>query len=73
MLALGYLTLLAAIAVLALLMINMWQTTVVDAREEEKRHYEQRVEAAAEEMFKNAEYRVHYRPVVMENESDIKW
>ena len=77
MVILGYLTLVAFFAAVSLMMISSWETVVVDARKEEKRCYEERVEAEVERRFNNAihdaQYRVHYKPVVMVNESDIDW
>lgn len=59
------------------MMLKSWDTVVVDARKEEKRLYEARVEAEAERRFqeaiRNAKYRVHYKPIVLINESDIEW
>lgn len=61
----------------SLMMLSSWETTVVDARKEDKRVFEQRVEAEVERRFDNAihnaRYKVHYKPVVMVNESDIDW
>lgn len=73
----GLMVLIIFMAAVSLMMIASWETTVVDARKEDKRVFEERVEAEVERRFDNAinsaEYRVHYKPVVMVNESDIDW
>lgn len=73
----GLMVLVIFLTAVSLMMISSWETTVVDARKEDKRVFEERVEAEVERRFdnaiKSAEYRVHYKPVVMVNESDIDW
>lgn len=73
----GLIVFIIFLTAVSLMMISSWETTVVDARKEDKRVFEERVEAEVERRFDNAinsaEYRVHYKPVVMVNESDIDW
>ena len=74
---LGLIVFILFLTAVSLMMISSWETTVVDARKEDKRVFEEQVEAEVERRFDNAinsaEYRVHYKPVVMVNESDIDW
>lgn len=74
---LGLIVFITFLTAVSLMMISSWETTVVDARKEDKRVFEERVEAEVERRFDNAinntVYRVHYKPVVMVNESDIDW
>lgn len=74
---LGLIVFIIFLAAVSLMMISSWETTVVDARKEDKRVFEERVEAEVERRFdnaiNNAKYKVHYKPVVMVNESDIDW
>ena len=73
----GLIVFIIFLSVVSLMMILSWETTVADARKEDKRVFEERVEAEVERRFNdainNAEYKVHYKPVVMVNESDIDW
>lgn len=74
---LGLIVFILFLTAVSLMMISSWETTVSDARKEDKRVFEERVEAEVERRFDNAinsaEYKVHYKPVVMVNESDIDW
>lgn len=74
---LAWVILIAFFVAVSSMMLKSWDTVVVDARKEEKRLYEARVEAEAERRFqeaiRNVKYRVHYKPVVLINESDIEW
>lgn len=74
---LGLIVFILFLTAVSLMMISSWETTVSDARKEDKRVFEERVEAEVERRFDNAinsaKYKVHYKPVVMVNESDIDW
>lgn len=74
---LPWLILIAFLICVSYFMLKSWDVVVSGARKEEKRTYEQRVENEAERRFNNAietaEYRIHYRPIELINESDIDW
>lgn len=74
---LGFLVLIAFALAIGSFMVNSWNTFVIDARKEDKRVYERRIENEVErrvdEAIRSAEYRVHYRPIELINESDINW
>lgn len=74
---LAVILLITAIGTMMLMMYHMWQTTVSDARKEEKREFEQRVEAEVERRLANEltsiQYRVKIKQPQLINESDIDW
>ena len=74
---LGLIIFIMFLVAVSTMMLSSWETTVVDARKEDKRTFEDRIEAEVERRFdnaiNNAEYRGHYKPVIMVNESDIDW